>query len=60
MNMDSVNKWLILVANIGVIAGIVFLGIEIDQNQSSIENSNIIAELTSNSFSMEQADNFRL
>jgi len=32
MNLDKVNKWLTLVANIGVIAGIVFLAVEIRQN----------------------------
>ena len=30
--MDSVNKWLTLMANLGVIAGIVFLVVEIRQN----------------------------
>lgn len=33
MNMDSVNKWLIFVANLGVIAGIVFLAFELRQTQ---------------------------
>ena len=32
MNMDNINKWLTLLTNFGVIAGIVFLGIEIKQN----------------------------
>ena len=35
--MDSVNKWLTLAANGGVIAGIVFLGIEMQQNNSLLE-----------------------
>ena len=30
--MDGVNKWLTLAANIGVIAGIIFLALEIRQN----------------------------
>jgi hypothetical protein len=34
MNMDKLNHWLTLAANIGVIAGIVFLGIELQQNTS--------------------------
>ena len=33
MNLDSLNKWLMFAANLGVIAGIVFLGIEINQNR---------------------------
>ena len=32
MNPDSLNKWLTLLANLGVIAGIVFLGVEMQQN----------------------------
>jgi len=32
MNLDNFNKWLTLAANIGVIVGIVFLAIEIQQN----------------------------
>ena len=32
MNLDTLNKWLTLLANIGVIAGIIFLIIEINQN----------------------------
>ena len=30
--MDNVNKWLMLLANLGVIAGILFLAVEIQQN----------------------------
>ncbi|MDG2175783.1 MAG: hypothetical protein P8M72_06605 [Gammaproteobacteria bacterium] len=37
MNMDSVNKWLTLAANFGVLAGIVFLGIELQQNSLSTQ-----------------------
>ena len=32
MNLDSANGWLTLIANIGVIAGIVFLALELRQN----------------------------
>ena len=32
MKLDAVNNWLILVANIGVLAGIVFLAYELKQN----------------------------
>jgi len=37
MNLDSLNKWLMLAANIGVIAGIIFLAIEIQQNSLSTQ-----------------------
>ena len=36
MNMDSVNKWLTLAANLGVISGIVFLAVEIEQNSDQL------------------------
>ncbi len=32
MTTESLNKWLTLAANLGVVAGLVFLGIEINQN----------------------------
>ena len=42
MNLDSLNKWLTLASNVGVIVGIVFLTVEIGQNQESIELQNSI------------------
>lgn len=32
MNLDSINKWLTLVANLGVLVGIIFLSMEINQS----------------------------
>ena len=32
MNLDSTNRWLTLAANIGVLAGIIFLAYELQQN----------------------------
>ena len=32
MNLDNLNKWLTLIANIGVMAGIIFLAVELNQN----------------------------
>ena len=32
MNLDSTNRWLTLVANIGVLAGLIFLAYELQQN----------------------------
>lgn len=37
MNLDKINHWLVLVANVGVVAGIVFLAIEIQQNTNAIQ-----------------------
>ena len=42
--MDRLNQWLSLAANIGVIAGIIFLGVEIQQNTQSIDESRSLAE----------------
>ena len=39
MNIDSTNKWLTLVANFGVVAGIIFLGIEVRQNQVILQDT---------------------
>ena len=36
MDSEKLNKWLALLANVGVIAGIVFLAIEIRQNSDAI------------------------
>jgi len=34
MNLDNLNRWLTLLANLGVLAGIVFLAFEIQQNNT--------------------------
>lgn len=39
MNLDNLNKWLNLAANIGVIAGILLLAVEIRQNQAVLEQT---------------------
>ena len=36
MNRDTLNWWLTLSANIGVLAGLVFVGLEIQQNTSQL------------------------
>jgi hypothetical protein len=41
--LDKLNKWLTLLANFGVLAGIVFLAIEISQNTESLEMNRQIA-----------------
>ena len=39
MDFDNLNKWLTLLANFGVVAGLVFLVIEIRQNQTLLEQN---------------------
>lgn len=36
MNMDKLNQWLTLVANVGVVVGIVFLAFEIRHNSNEL------------------------
>ena len=40
MALDNLNRWLTLLANLGVVAGIVFLGVEVRQNQATLERGN--------------------
>ena len=37
MNLDNLNKWLTLLANLGVLAGIIFLAMELQQNSKMME-----------------------
>jgi len=50
MNLDNLNKWLSLTANIGVIAGILFLGVEVQQN------SQLMRSQTRDSMTTKQMD----
>ena len=34
MQLERLNQWLVLLANFGVVAGIIFLGLEIQQNSA--------------------------
>jgi hypothetical protein len=54
MNLDNVNKWLTLVANFGVVAGIVFLAVEVRQNQEVLERDHAIALLDSASLEVSR------
>ena len=44
MSLKSINQWLTLLANFGVVAGIFFLGIEIRQNQISLDRNSELME----------------
>lgn len=37
MNTEILNKWIAILSNVGVLAGIVFLGIEIQQNSNMMQ-----------------------
>jgi hypothetical protein len=47
MNLDSLNKWLTLLANVGVFAGLVLLAYEINQTQQQLEIASL-ADSTDN------------
>lgn len=55
MDLDKLNKWLVLFANLGVMVGVVFLAIEISQNQMSLEHANEISRFEAR---MEPVDTF--
>ena len=58
MNVDSRNRWLTLTANAGVIIGLIFLALEINQN-TEVARSAVDAEITtlSTEFHMRLAEN---
>jgi len=43
MKVDRLNSWLGVFANIGVMAGIVFLAVEVNQNSSELEQSRAVS-----------------
>jgi hypothetical protein len=59
VDFDRLNKWLTLAANIGVVGGIVFLAIEVRQNQASLEEFNKINRLDARTIEVQQYNDFR-
>ena len=59
MNVDQLNKWLALLANFGVVAGIVFLAIEVRQNQALLEESNRINRFESRMSAVDTFNDWR-
>ncbi len=41
--VERINQWFTLIANLGVVAGFVFLGVEIQQNTESLEQNRSLA-----------------
>jgi len=57
--MDKLNRWLTLIANLGVVAGIVFLAVEIRQNTNAVAaqaimNLNEFGNETARSVSLDE------
>ena len=60
MDFDRLNKWLTLVANFGVVAGIFFLAIEVRQNQEILEFDQQLAILNARATDVQQFQSIRL
>ena len=54
MNLNNAEKWLSLIANFGVVAGIIFLAIEVRQNQELLERDYELARLDSMSLDLSR------
>ena len=59
MKLDSLNRWLTLIANVGVMAGVVFLAMEIGQNQATLDLSNQLSILDARALELQQYNDFR-
>ena len=46
INSDRINKWLALVANLGILVGIIFVGLEIQQNTRAAKISSLDSTLS--------------
>ena len=59
MRLDPLNRWITLLANVAVFASIMFLAIEIGQNQTAIEESNRLSVLDARTLEIEQFNQWR-
>ena len=59
MNLDTINKWLTLAANLGVLVGIFFLAFEIRLNQQSLDEANNLNRLSATTAAFEFYDRHR-
>jgi hypothetical protein len=55
----DINKWLTLIANFGVIAGILILAVEVRQNQQSLDEANVLNRLSASAATLDSYDRFR-
>lgn len=59
MDTENLNRWLTLGANLAVFASIMFLAVEIRQNQVSIDEANELSKLDARVIEIEQFNRFR-
>jgi len=60
VNLENLNQWLSLAANIGVIGGIIFLAVEIGQNRESLDQANTLSLLDARTTEVDQWNQFRI
>ena len=46
IDFDRINKWLALVANLGILVGLIFIGLEIQQNTIATKISSLDSTLS--------------
>jgi len=56
MDTNNLNRWMTLIANFGVIAGLIFLAVEIRQNTESLDESRNQARLQSYQLYLQNLD----
>ncbi|MEQ8958840.1 MAG: hypothetical protein RLP02_13095 [Coleofasciculus sp. C2-GNP5-27] len=59
MNIDKLNQWLALLGNFGVIVGIIFLAVEIRQNESILSSEMTMSELSATGLAYDFNDEWR-
>jgi len=59
MELDKLNRWLSLASNMGVIASIVLLAIELHQNDATLKEMNRISVLDARALELQQYNDFR-
>ena len=59
MKLDKLNSWLTLLANLGVILGIIFLALEVRQNEETLRLQYELALLDSNSLEVSRFSELR-
>jgi hypothetical protein len=59
MKTERLNQWLTLGANLAVFASILFLAVEIRQNQLSLDEANQLSRLDARALEVEQFNGFR-
>ena len=60
MNLENLNQWLSLAANFGVIGGLIFLAVEVGQNQESLDQANRLSRLDARRTEVDHWNQWRM